>query len=789
MVTIRRMVTADAPLSVPAIKHWTPGVSRLQLGPTRVFAADGLEDVAELLVRELRELGIAATRASGDPQPGDIALGRDPALVEPESYRIVVGEVVELSGATDHGVFNATRTLLQWLTQTHDLPRGVAVDRPDYEVRSVLIDNVPRALPLTWWENLFRIMAWYKLNDANLYVDGPGVDADFVRALQRLADRYFIKLVCQLNMPAHLHVLLASHPEYQLRNADGSLDHVALDLTNERAVDWALGLLEQCLQISTADEWHLGSDEFPGWPGTGDNHPQLAAYAREKFGDGATFADLFADFQNRANAVVKRHGKRMRVWNDMVRHSDVVQLDRDVTVEYWTEDENLPGELSAAEIAQRGNPLINANVQYLYYDQSRHNLDPKRMWEGFRGSLFSLDKTVDTPLTRGARLCVWLAPIGTPIETDAAVLHNIVPSLQVFAERMWTDVPPARAYASFAALAHQVGLPAGLHPDGDTRVTGRPAVVLRDTRLAYAVRDERGGCWVGEQVTPGSARWTATLVDEADVPSDLAAELQRPTAGEPVVGTDAQGQRYVFTHSDRGTLRVEAPGHPEWTVLDLAESQTDDVAVITDGLGRITWLGATTFGTLEAGTLLAEGVAGSEVTGERLDPIVQWRRETVVGRYAYPGDGWTPAAFRCTRDGQAAPTSDGRVVATELALPPGPCAVVAPAVGVVGFARSDAPVDNYFGVYARDGKVGFTVVSDGRQMPDGAWGEVDCVLLEGDRLGVTLVDNWLIAYAERDGVWDRVHSGVVTSLDDLRDPEVRQRYCAMASGCLSLLTR
>src|SRR5699024_7998803 len=119
---------------------------------------------------------------------------------------------------------------------------------------------------------------------------------------------------------------------------------------------------EEYLDVFRSAEWHLGSDEFPGWPGTGENHPQLDAYAKERFGPEATFADLFADFQNQANALVRSHGKSMRVWNDMIRQSSVVQLDTDVTVEYWIEHDELPGLLSPNDIAERGNPLINAHV-------------------------------------------------------------------------------------------------------------------------------------------------------------------------------------------------------------------------------------------------------------------------------------------------------------------------------------------------------------------------------------------------------------------------------------------
>src|SRR5699024_12228450 len=111
----------------------------------------------------------------------------------------------------------------------------------------------------------------------------------------------------------------------------------------------------------SSDVWHLGSDEFPSWPGTGEDHPQLAEYAKKKLGPDATFADLFKDFQNRGNERVKSQGKSMRVWNDMIRESDVVTLDKDIMVEYWIDDPTLEGLLSPQEIADNGHQLINAD--------------------------------------------------------------------------------------------------------------------------------------------------------------------------------------------------------------------------------------------------------------------------------------------------------------------------------------------------------------------------------------------------------------------------------------------
>src|SRR5690606_22556258 len=146
-----------------------------------------------------------------------------------------IDKALTITGTTAHGVFNGTRTVLQLLHQDDRIPMGTVVDWPTEEVRSILVDNTPRHFSMGWWENLFKHMSYFKLNDTNLYLDGVGLDKDEMRAIDALGQKYFVKVVPQINMPSHMHVLLPSRPEYQLRNADGSLNPTALDLTNPEA--------------------------------------------------------------------------------------------------------------------------------------------------------------------------------------------------------------------------------------------------------------------------------------------------------------------------------------------------------------------------------------------------------------------------------------------------------------------------------------------------------------------------------------------------------------------------
>lgn len=534
-------------ITAPAVQEWQPaGGPDFKWHGREIVFEGGDPELAKVAATLAEDIGDQTGRTpkvvQGKPKPGSIALRLGDQGKGPESYSLDIDKALTITGTTAHGVFNGTRTVLQLLHQDDRIPMGTVVDWPTKEVRSILVDNTPRHFSMGWWENLFKHMSYFKLNDTNLYLDGVGLDKDEMRAIDALGQKYFVKVVPQINMPSHMHVLLPSRPEYQLRNADGSLNPTALDLTNPEAVDWALSLITDHVDLFSGDEWHLGSDEFPGWPGTGENHPQLDAYAKERFGPEATFADLFADFQNRANELVKSHGKTMRVWNDMIRTSAVVQLDEDVTVEYWIQHPDLPGLLSGADIAERGNPLINAHIDHLYYDQSRRNLDPRHVYENFDVDVIHWETPVPSDAVRGARLPVWLAWIYTSMESDAEVLDNIVPSMAALAQSTWGSPKLAETWTGFRSeVLSVIGEAPGLNAESHNSILPDPAAATNaDGTVVYFARDAEGNLWTGKQSRPTVTHFSQQLLSEG-------------ISGDPAVTTLADGRLQVAarTASDR----------------------------------------------------------------------------------------------------------------------------------------------------------------------------------------------------------------------------------------------
>ena len=563
---------------VPALKEWDadPAGEDFTLGGHIVLPGDADEElttVAETVAEELENLtGTQVPVNTGQAQEGDIRLGLDELGLGEEGYRLEVDGTLTITADTPHGVFNGTRSVLQLLTRAEVIPAGAAEDWPSHEVRSVLVDNTPRHFSLTWWESFFQQMSYYKLNDTNLYIDGVGLDPEEMEQIDALAQRYYVQVVPQLNMPGHMATVLPSHPEYQLENQDGTLDSQALDLTNEEAVEWALGIIEENIDRFSSDVWHLGSDEFPSWPGTGENHPQLTEYARQKFGPDATFADLFADFQNRANEIVQAHGKTMRVWNDMIRESNVVTLDEDIAVEYWITHDALPGLLSPQEIADRGNQLINTDVDLLYYDMSRRNLDPRDLYEQFDVNTFTGGQEVEADHVSGARIAVWLAWIGTPMESDAEVLNNLRPDMAALTQHTWGEGADL-SWTDFSALTDELGTPPGFTGSGHD-IAGEPALAQNpDGTIAWFARGADGQLWAGQQHDPASGPWSSEPIAHTVV-------------SDPAVLVDADGRVHAVARTRSGQVLhawQSEPGSQEYRTERRGHSITGTPVPFVDG--------------------------------------------------------------------------------------------------------------------------------------------------------------------------------------------------------------
>ncbi|MFI7671839.1 family 20 glycosylhydrolase [Nocardia sp. NPDC049526] len=487
-----------APPTVPSVKRWVPGGAGFSLGAHArvVYAADGLRDAAVDLVDGLHTLTgndvVAQSGSSG--RPGDIVLRNGPvdgAPNTPESYRIAVGDTLDLQGSDTAGTFYATRSALQMLRRNTAIPGGTVTDWPDYRERSLMLDVGREFMPVDMLRDQIRRMAQLKLNLLHLHFSDsfgfrlesmrhPEITApehysrQDIRDLIEYAARYQVEIVPEVDFPGHMNGILAARPELKLRSAAGVVSDSAIDISNPRSYDLLRDILEEFLPQFPGGYWHLGADEFL-LRGTRvvsiDEYPQLGEYARATYGPQAQPVDAYLGLINWGAEIVRAHGKRPRIWNDGLHTGEgTIIPDRGIVIDFWSRAgiPQLPlpffgNARTAPDLIAAGHQVKNAAFTPAYYvtggPAAIGNIPAPLAYELWDPTLF-VDGTRLTPdqsaSNLGSGLYVWC---DTPTaQTPAQIATSITMPLRVMAQKTWGPAKPA-TYLEFAALADVVAEP------------------------------------------------------------------------------------------------------------------------------------------------------------------------------------------------------------------------------------------------------------------------------------------------------------------------------------------
>ncbi|MFC0629157.1 DUF4082 domain-containing protein [Kribbella deserti] len=456
-------VNAAPPPTIPALQSWTAAATgSFSLGADARIRIDSaaaaeLQVTGEVFSADLRSFGRTTTvvvEAAPVANAGDIRLklASIPGLGA-EGYEIQVGSAIEIRGSRK-GIFNGTRTVLQWLRNGTQVPAGLARDWPRFAERGFLVANAPKTYSRAWWSGQIREMSYLKLNMLWLYVGYDTTPLALMKDIAAEAARYNITVIPQSNMPGHMTKLLVGHENYAL---PGRAD--ALDLSNQAAWDYAKGIVTGLTAEFDTPYWHLGSDEYlvdfvpPNFDVRYDLFPQLGQRAKALYGASAVPPDLFYGFINDVNASVRAGGKTMRVWNDGLLVQGTRPISKDIVVEHWV---HWPNRKTPQQLADEGYKLSNSNGDYLYYDPGTRRPEPKPIYESFRVGLFANGQAVaeNNPALLGAKISLWTLP---DVEEEEYQAYRLVEPFRAFSQVLWGSPKPAATYEGFEPLIRQLG--------------------------------------------------------------------------------------------------------------------------------------------------------------------------------------------------------------------------------------------------------------------------------------------------------------------------------------------
>lgn len=434
-----------------------PGEGSLTLTVrTRVVIGAGIggfDHTVNHLIGDVQQTtGLHLARAA-EATGGDITLqlNGDLATHGEEGYELLIDtNGATLTAAHPHGLWNATRTLVQLFAHVPgdaSLAAMRIVDRPRYAWRGAMLDVARHFFGVDQVLRFIELIARFKINRLHLHltddqgwriaIDGwptltsiggrtaTGHDSGgwFSRAEYREivahAARHFITIVPEVDMPGHTHAALASVPALNLSGTSPSLyTDVPRDLASVGLSSLHLEapatrrLISEVIAQMAADTpgqfLHIGGDEA-----------------------NATGAAEYREFIGLLQREVHSHGKQMIGWEEIARTA----LLPGALVQHWLD----PG---TARLAPGSARFVMSPSAHTYLDM-KHTPSCRvgRRWAGFIDvdAAYGWDPVVLIDGIADDRIEGVEAPLWTEkVATFEDVQHLCFPRLACLGEVGWT---------------------------------------------------------------------------------------------------------------------------------------------------------------------------------------------------------------------------------------------------------------------------------------------------------------------------------------------------------------
>jgi len=490
---------AGPPAALPLVPYPQSvelGNGRLVLSPAcRIIAADTkLVPLAEVLSAEfLTVVGCKFKTGEGQAAAGEIQLRLDPAL-KGEAYTLLVTDRVLVSAGNYQALALGTSTMLQLLEtagKAVTLPKVTIKDEPRHAFRGLMIDTARLPHSFTTLRQCVNLCRLYKIRYLQLHLSDdqlcnvpsrkfPELSGAYswegMKEFVKYADDRGVTIIPEIEGPGHSGVMRSLRPDlFGLVDADGkpTLDAnknpvgiSCFNLANPKLYPTLETLMEeQCELFHSSPYIHIGGDEV-------DMSGIAAAAApliqQKKFKD---LHDLYCEYVVKLNEMIKKHGKRMIVWEGFGGTGSAnVKIPTDIIVMEYEIRFNMPQNLLA-----NGYTVINASWTPLYIvfgGQSAEEIYKFKVTDfgphcggNYAGTQWTRIPPDDKNAANipGAMMCAWEMP-------EQMELPMTRPRVAPLAERLWhpelNDYPDfARRFARTDAVMDKLQFPFSLTPE------------------------------------------------------------------------------------------------------------------------------------------------------------------------------------------------------------------------------------------------------------------------------------------------------------------------------------
>lgn len=467
--SLSRAAVNPKPFVIPELKQWTGKDGNFIPGKdARIVCTSQnpeLLRIAKMFADDYRQMfGQTLSVVQGKAASGDfvLALSTDKKLGE-EGYAIKITDRVAASAPTTTGLYWSTRTLLQLAEQNQErsLPQGVIRDYPDYPLRGFMIDCGRKFIPMSYLQDLVKIMAYYKMNTLQVHLNDNGFKQNFEHnwdktyaAFRLESDTYpglaardgsyskkefidfqkqaasnFVEIIPEIDVPAHS--LALTHYKPEIGSKEYGMDH--LDLFKPETYEFVDALFKEYLEgdnpVFVGKRVHIGTDEYSN----------AKKDVIEKF---RAFTDHYIRF-------VEGFGKQAVVWGALSHaKGDTPVKSENVIMNAWYN-----GYADPATMIKDGYKLICIPDGMVYivpvagYYQDYLN-EPYLYKEWTPAHIGKSVFEEKHPSILGGMFAIWNDHAGNGISVKD-IHHRIFSPLQTLSVKMWTGAQTGIPYETF----------------------------------------------------------------------------------------------------------------------------------------------------------------------------------------------------------------------------------------------------------------------------------------------------------------------------------------------------
>jgi len=359
----------DAPLILPELQEWkgNTGTFTMAANAKVVYADDALKATAETFAQDYYDLtGKTMSVAKGSAaNAGEILLSLTTDKtkgLQDEGYLMEINDKVTVEAETTTGAFWATRTILQSIKLTGNIPCGITRDYPLYKVRGYILDVGRKTFTMDHLEQMVKLMSWYKMNDFQIHLndnliplenlgtedkimqaysafrlesdikkggnnglnqaDLTSTDVfytkDEFRNLIKESRTYGVNIVPEIDTPAHSLALTKVRPDLRHGLSGRENDHLNLTTKYSDSLAFVQSIFQEYMSGSnpvfdSATTVHVGADEYTA---DGNAYRRFANDMLKFVSDSGRKARIWGSLTSiKGNVEVRGEGVEMNLWN------------------------------------------------------------------------------------------------------------------------------------------------------------------------------------------------------------------------------------------------------------------------------------------------------------------------------------------------------------------------------------------------------------------------------------------------------------------------------------------